>query len=358
MKVTLKNEVYKNLKEKWKNPKFRKVVKSDLIKLVATIVFTFIYGIGMNWFLLSSSVPLYSGGVPGFSQLLVDIFEVSGVVIPSKNIILGVLVFALNIPIILLGWFKVSKRFTIFSLISVIIQSTALSFLPSPDAINSLDPLLNSIIGGTFVGIGIGGTLRYGSSTGGFDIFGQYLAHKTGKSVGFISTAINVAITIIGSFVLSFGVGTTIEFVSGAKVFRIISEKPIEISGFENIVIQKNLIGAEYGFAVFSYTSIRLLITMVVTDRLHTIYNFMEVNIISDKPIEISEVLINELGRGVTLFDIRGGYGYNEKQMIYLIIFAHEVQNLKDVLKEHDPSAFVVFKNISSVVGNFKKKTL
>lgn len=362
MKVTLKNSDYKNLKERMKTPEFKRTLKSDAIKLFATIGFTFIYGIGMNWFLLSSVIPMYSGGVPGLSQLILDACSVGGVTFATKgflqyNVILGMIVFLLNIPIILLGWFKVSKRFTIFSLVSIIIQSTVLSFMkiqPIIEAVRQLDPIINSIIGGIFVGVGIGGTLRFGSSTGGFDIVGQYLAHKTGKSVGFISTTINILIAVLGAFILSFGKGTTIEVVKGASVFHTITGTPIHEGG---VSMTKVLSGAAFGFSVFSYTAIRLLVSMLVTDRLHTTYNFMEVNIITNKPIELTEALINKMGRGVTLFDVRGGYGYNEKQMILIVIFSHEIATLKDLIREHDPRAFMTLKDIDSLMGNFKKKT-
>lgn len=323
MKVTLKKSKNNKLV---KTPKdINKEFKQNLVKYFATFIFTFIYGIGMSWFLLASSVRLYSGGVPGLAQLVVDIVVAFGVKLTSQvqNIAIGILVLIGNIPILFLGWFGVSKKFTIFSLFSVLIQTTVLSLLNQKIFTENTNPTILAIMGGVLVGVGTGGALKYGCSTGGFDIIGQYYAHKTGKSVAFITTGINISITVVGAIIM------------GVK---------------DNAVA----LAAE----VFAYTSLRLLVSMVVTDRIHTSYHFIEVNIISNYPIELCEAIIFRLGRGVTIFDVRGGYGYNEKQMIYLVIFSHEKSELMQTIKDVDERAFIVFKTIDSVSGNFKRKVV
>lgn len=349
-----------------KNPKFRekfnlkkyvnqnkKSIKDFTIRIIATIVFTFIYGIGMNLFIIQSKIRTYSGGVPGIAQLIVDIIEVSGGSLPNKpywneNILIGLIVFVGNIPILLLGWFGVSKKFTIFSIISVIVQSTVLSFI-TWDAFASLDPLLLCIMGAILMGVGTGGTLKFGTSTGGFDIVGQYVAHRTGKTVAFISTMINIGIATSGAFIKSF------TKVNGSYIHSIPTLSVLESGG---LPVGYKLQGFQYGAAVLSYTVLRLLITMLVIDKLHTAYHYTEVNIISNHTIELSEAIIAKLGRGVTLFDVRGGYGYNEKQMIYLIIFSHERRALINIVNEIDSHAFLTFKHVETIKGNFKKKYL
>lgn len=346
-----------------RNPKFKekvsfniylknnkKQIKDFTIRVLATIIFTFIYGIGMNWFILNSKIRTYSGGVPGIAQLVVDIVKVSGGVIPNnkywnEHIIIGLIVFLGNIPILLLGWFGVSKKFTIFSLVSVIVQSTVLSFVKW-DAFESLDPLILCMIGAILMGIGTGGTLKYGTSTGGFDIVGQFVAHRTGKTVAFVSTMINIGIATSGAFINSFNTGTNGITIPILKIIGTNQEAGYILKGFQ------------YGAAVLSYTVLRLLITMIVIDKLHTAYHYTEVNIISNHTIELSEAIIAKLGRGVTLFDVRGGYGYNEKQMIYLIIFSHERRALLELVHEIDFHAFLTFKHVETIKGNFKKKYL
>ena len=95
---------------------------------------------------------------------------------------------------------------------------------------------------------------------------------------------------------------------------------------------------------------------MILTDRIHTSYNYTEFNIITDYAEEISQGIVKELNRGATIFDARGGYAFNEKSMVYLIVMNFERAKLLRVVKEHDPDAFIVMKPVSSIHGNFLKE--
>lgn len=337
MKIKLiKNQNNKiPLKEKLKDPNFSRKVKDETWRVIATIIFTFIYGIGMSWFIEMSTIRLYSGGMPGMAQIIIDFSRLFGETIyKARKYVMAGLVIVLNIPIFLLGWFGVSKKFTIYSLISVFVQSTVLSFI-SIDVFKELDSMIQTIIGGILMGIGVGGTLKFGGSTGGFDIVAQFVSHRTGKSVGFVSTVLNVSIALVGCFI------------NGIYIFKHPDPK-----------IAASALSQAYKIAgsVLSYTALRLIITMIVTDRIHTSYKFFEVNIISEFPIELTEAIILGIGRGVTLFDVRGGYGYHDRQMMYLIIFSHERRALEEIIDEIDSHAFVVYKQVERIKGNFKKK--
>ncbi len=92
----------------------KKKILEELKALFAVVFFTFIYGVGVKWFFEASTEPLYSIGVPGISQLIRN----SIIVFTGKDLgyaFLGIMVFTINIPVIILGWFGVSKRFTIYS---------------------------------------------------------------------------------------------------------------------------------------------------------------------------------------------------------------------------------------------------
>src|SRR5690554_7549224 len=101
--------------------------KDNIVRTIAVTFFTLIYSVGVAWFLEASAIRLYTSGVPGASQLIVDFFEY----IVHYNLgswFMGISVLILNIPVLLLGWFKVSKKFTIFSLVSILIQSLMLGW--------------------------------------------------------------------------------------------------------------------------------------------------------------------------------------------------------------------------------------
>ena len=302
-------------------------LKNESTRVFAVVFFTIVYGIGMAWFLEASVVPLYSGGIPGFGQLFRDIFYVLFEV-DLGTAFIGLFVLIVNIPILLLGWFKISHRFTVYSIISVLIQAFILSLLPRVNmGLDSVEhALAASVLGGLLIGIGAGGALRFGTSTGGFDILAQYFAFKKGKSVGMTTMSLNLMIALLGGMVLGGQVGP------GGKVVA--------------------------GGLIISYTVIRIIITTIAVDRVHTSYHFLAVDIITETPNDLSEAILHKVYRGVTLLKAEGAYSHHEKTIIYVIISAYELHGLIQICKEVDPKAFIVTQPVRNVTGNFRKKTI
>ena len=304
--------------------------KSDLFRVGVVSFCTLIYGIGLSWFLLQvafteaglEGVRIYAGGIPGIAQLFVDFIEALG---PTLNheLFISVFIFVANIPVLLLGWFGVSKKFTFFSLVSVILQSTVVGLIPVPNwDFIKMDPITLSVVGGLLVGLGVGGALRFGTSTGGFDIVAQYFAFKYGKSVGFISTIINVSTSFLGAIVLGFTFG-----------------------GYAAI-------------ATLTYTIIRLLISMIAIDKIHTAYQFVGVEIITNDPKDMIQNIFDVINRGVTVFRVEGGFSKVEKKLLYVVISSYELNALVSLIKKTDNEAFIVTFPLKNVYGTFKRKTI
>lgn len=285
----------------------------ELKTVIAVFVFTFIYGLGVVWFLEAATEPLYTGGIPGIAQLI------RSVVIKINdydlgNIFLGAFVLLSNIPILILGYFGVSKKFTIYSLVSVLIQATMLGFIPRIDfQIN--DTFTLAVLGGLLTGIGIGGALRFGTSTGGLDIVAQFLSLRNGISVGYVSLLLNVLIALIGGLVYGSG-------------------------------------------AIVAYTVIRIIVTTLVTDKIHTSYNFLKVEIITKVPENIYDEILVKLYRGVTILEAQGAYSRDDKSILVVVISTYELRTLKSLLKQHDPKAFTIITPVKDIYGNFKRKTI
>lgn len=314
------------IKKYLKSSYFKEKLLPELKRLSAVIFFTFIYGIGLVWFLEQSAVPMYTGGIPGIGQVIRDLLVKSGSLNEnSSQIFIMIFIIVANIPILLLGWFGVSKRFTIYSLISVIIQATVVGFIPVINfgLNNESHALLAAILGGLLIGVGVGGALKYGTSTGGFDILAQYWSIKKGNTVGFISMTLNVLIAIAGALVTGDSVVSTV----GAGL-------------------------------VFAYTMVRLIVTTIATDRIHTAYNFLSMEIITESPLDIIEQILYKLGRGVTLSKVYGAYSNNEKTKIMVVISSYEVQSMLDIIKSVDDKAFVISRPVRNVHGNFAKKRI
>lgn len=285
----------------------------ELRTFLAVIIFTFIYGVGVVWFLEAAAEPLYTGGIPGIAQLIRSIvLKYSNY--DLGNIFLGVFVLLSNIPIMILGYIGVSKRFTLYSFISVLIQATMLGFIPRID-FQITDTFTLAVLGGLLTGIGIGGALRFGTSTGGLDIVAQYLSLRKSMSVGYVSLLLNVLIALIGGFVYGSG-------------------------------------------AIVAYTIIRIIVTTLVTDKIHTSYNFLKVEIITKVPESMYNEILVKLYRGVTILKAEGAYSHDEKSFLVVVISAYELRTLESLLKENDPKAFTIITPVKDIYGNFKRKTI
>ena len=314
----IKKMLTKPLSDEW---------KKNIICVIMVTISTIIYCMGVMWFLQPAS--LYSGGVTGIAQLISN----SCSRFFNLKIDLGLIVFLINIPILIFGWKKVSKRFVICSVISIILQTVLMNeIIPVVDfGINTglnpitgvmfpgsgseMDLLLLSFVGGFISGVGSALALRYGTSTGGVDILAQAVSFKKNISIGFISLVVNVIIAILGAFV------------------------------FGNP-------------AVAFYTIIRIIVQSVITDKVHTAYNFLKVEIVTTKTQEVSQLLLSDIGRGITIINAIGAYTHTEKSVLEIIISSYEMHRVIDDAKRVDPSVFITVSPVRRVIGNFKRKTI
>lgn len=302
-KNIVKNMLNKPLSDDW---------KKNIVCAVMVTISTIIYCLGVMWFLNPAN--LLSGGVTGIAQLITGLGKKFGV-----SIDIGLIVFIINVPILIFGWKKVSKRFVVCSVISIVLQTLLLNkFLPVVDfGINSgeKDLLLLAFIGGFISAIGSALALRYGTSTGGVDILAQALSFKKNISIGFASLVVNVIIAILGAWL----------FNSPAIAF---------------------------------YTIVRIIVQSVVTDKVHTSYNFLRVEIITTRPEEVSNLLLSDIGRGITIIKGMGAYTHTEKSILEIIISSYEMHRVIDDAKRCDPNVFITVSPVKRVVGNFKRKTI
>jgi uncharacterized membrane-anchored protein YitT (DUF2179 family) len=296
-------------------------------RIFAVIFFTFVYAVGVLWFIEASVVPMYTGGVLGIAQLFRDTLfvvfdQTTGIAfLATVNMIL-------NIPILILGWKGVSHRFTIHTLISIVFQTLFLSLIPRVDfgLSEQVHVFAASTLGGLLIGIGAGGALRYGASTGGIDIIAQYVSLKSGKSVGFISLVVNIVVAILGAFIIGGQVGP-----SGVTVA---------------------------GGIIVSYTIVRIIASTIGLDLIHTSYQHISVQVISNQHEAIAEQIIHTIRRGVTYLEAQGAYSKSNKMMIYVIISRYEFETLFKLIQQIDPKAFIVTTPVRSVYGNFLRKTM
>lgn len=291
----------------------RKKIYEESFHVFIVISTAVIYSLGVMWFLTPAK--LYAAGVTGLGQIIQQIFNMT----VNIDIPLGALTFILNIPLFIYGWKKVSIRFALYSLFSVVVQSIfMMGWIPTfTFGINAMDnQLLFALIGGLVTGVANGIALRFGTSTGGIDILGQALSIEKGVSIGTFTMILNTLIALIGGGVLS------------------------------------------NAWEISMYTFIRIIISSIVIDKIHTAYNFVRLDIISNDVTEISKRLMEELRRGVTIISVEGAYTHIQKRDAFIILTSYELARARKICLEVDPKVFVVIAPVKGTIGHFIRKTI
>ena len=268
-------------------------------KRIAVVIFgSLLLAVSLNFFLISANV--YASGFAGAAQIASSVFADY----LNINVSTGILLFLFNIPVFILGWFKVGKGFTIYSIVSVIFATIFLEILPVISV--SDDIILNAVVGGVIAGVGVGLSLKLGASTGGMDIVAMVLSRLQDKPIGTYFLLLNGVIIVAAGFLY----------------------EP------ENAL----------------YTMLALYVTTAVIDTIHTRHEKVTAMIITRKADELQQAIHQKMVRGITILPAKGAYSKEDKNMLYLVITRYELYDLETIIKEVDPNAFT---NIVQTVGIF-----
>ncbi|MGM9969932.1 MAG: YitT family protein [Anaeroplasma sp.] len=312
--------------------KYIKPTKKQLLDVFFRLFIVFVANILLAfttvWFL--EPAQLYAGGATGIAQLLNRLFSKIDI-----NIDLGWFILFINIPIVLIGFKFVSRKFAIYSVIAVIVQSVATILIPTTpfyELENQIQAYIQnkssipfelygailtlSICGGVLAGIASGFALRYGTSTGGLDVAAQALALKKNVSIGNLTMLLNITIAIVGGGI------------------------------FQGIWI------------IALFTIIRMILNSLVVDKIHTSYTYTSLHIFSDKSEEIAKEIIEKLQRGCTFEPVKGGYSKKESFEVYCVLSTYEVDKALKIIKDLDDKAFVTLSPVKRIRGKFIKKTI
>ena len=187
---------------------------SHLLQAILGVVF---FAAAYRWFLVPAG--LYSGGFTGVSQLVkLFLTEALHMPMPETIDVTGIIFWCINLPLFVLGYKSIGRKFLYRTVIAVCIQSFLLVVIPAPKELLLDDMLLNCMIGGALSGWGVGMTLRAGGSGGGTDIVGMYCAKNYPEfGVGKLSVMINLCIYLIAA------VRYDLEVAAYSMVFSIMS---------------------------------------------------------------------------------------------------------------------------------------
>lgn len=276
-------------------------------RIILIFIGGFLYAAGMNFFIVSQS--LYSGGAVGLAQLL-EVFAVRIFGITGGNIY-GVIYILINIPLLVVAYKALGKRFLFETLIGVVSISLFTATLPIVNTLQ-LDTLTSLLIGGIVTGFGIGLILLAGGCGGGLDIIAVWATQKyRNASVGKISLYFNILLYGIFYF----------------------------ISNAQTII----------------YSVIYMFIFTIVLDKVH--YQNINVRLmIFTKEDGIDKAILDKTGRGVTEWKGIGGYTGEDMNILICCTNKYEIQEMESIVHDIDPSAFVIRDEGVFIGDNFEKR--
>ena len=267
--------------------------------IILTAAGSALFALGFSLFLEPNDIN--TGGISGLAQTLAHLLGIQNV---------GVLSIALNVPLFLVGGFRVGKRFFAGSLLGALVSGSLIDVF-SLLSIGPQDTLVSGIYGGVLCGLGIGIVFAAGTSTGGSDIVVRLLKQRyRNVPIGIISTAFDACVVILTGI-----------------VFRDISR------------------------ALFS--GVVVFITGRVMDVVVYRFDYSKVAIIiSDRAEEIAKDICNKLDRGATFLHGQGSYSRQEKQVVLTVVKKRQLAELKELVMEQDEDAFVIVQEAHQVLGD------
>ena len=261
-------------------------------------------GFGLEGFLLPSS--FIDGGVTGISLLTAELTKFP----------LPLLILVINIPFIILGYNQIGKQFAIKSILAIIGLALAITFIHYP--VITSDKLLISVFGGFFLGAGIGFAIRGGGVLDGTEVLAIYLSKRTGLTLGDIIMVFNIIIFSVAAYVLSIETAlySILAYLAASKTVDFIIEGVEEYTG---------------------------------------------VTIVSSHSEEVRLMITEKMGRGVTIYTGKRGFGKrgenrSSMDIVYTVITRLEIGKLQAEVDKIDPNAFIVMNAVKDTRGGMIKK--
>lgn len=273
-------------------------------KLILITGYSIIYAIGIQLFMSPSN--LLTTGVAGIGQIIVIL----------TNFKYGLVYILLNIPGIYIGFRYIGGKFTMYSLLNIVVVSLVSFFIPVR-AISS-DVMLNAIFGGILMGISMGKILKIGGSCGGTDFFAMYLLKYKNRDFQKVNFNINMIILLLG------------------------------------IVILTITLGYQQGLGLGLYTIISLYIRNSALDQVFTNTNTVTLFIVAKDLKPISYYITNVLHRGNTIInDVEGGFTKEKKQMMMVNLNQYEYSLFIDAIANYNQDVFINVLDTKKIVGNY-----
>mgnify|MGYP001230996758 CR=1 FL=1 len=279
---------------------------SKLLTIISRIFFMILgstlVSIGLEIFLIPNNI--IDGGMTGISIMASYLTKAE----------LGLFIFILNLPFVVVGYRQIGKTFALSTIFSVLCLSIGVTLLHPVPGITQ-DILLATIFGGIIMGVGVGLIIRNGGSLDGTEIIAIILEKRSVFSIGEIVMFFNLF--ILGS------------------------------SGFI------------FGWDRAMYSLIAYFIAFKTIDiTVEGLNESKAVIIVSEKNEEISEAIMARLGRGITLLDGKGAYSGTKTNVIYVVLSRLEIAKLKNIVHGFDEGALITITSVEGTGKSYKKKAI
>ena len=299
-----KQRTAESIKKRQAAKRFRKRTKKNLSDVFLMLLGVLSAGFGLKGFLIQND--LIDGGVMGISLLTNS----------QSNIPLSLLIIIFNLPFLLLGYKQISKIFSLKSILAIAVLAIVVAFVPYPKITS--DKVLVAVFGGFFLGAGIGLTIRGGGVIDGTEVLAIYLSRKFSLTVGDFILIFNIAIFSIAAYLLTMEIAL---------------------------------------YSILTYLSASKTVDFI----LEGIEEYTRVTIISTHSQQIMHMIQNELGRGLTVYSGRKGFGKSGMSnqnidIIFTVITRLEINRLTSEVNRLDPRAFIVMQSIKDTRGGMVKK--
>lgn len=273
-----------------------------LYEMILIVIGCLLAAFGTSEFLLPNQ--LSSGGFAGIATIIYYLF----------NIQMGTTILILNIPLFVIGYFKLGKTFIIKTIIATFLYSKFIDIFDN-FGVFTTDRLLSCLYGGILIGIGLALVLKANSSTGGTDLI-AYIVQDFNNNIKMSNIIMLVDILVVLANIITF--------------------REIEIG---------------------LYSAVAIFIVGKMLDIVFEGINFCKlIYIISDKSEEILELINLEANKGATALYGKGSFSKKNKMIIMCVTKRRGVDKIKVVSKKVDPSSFIIITDAREVYGlGFKR---
>ncbi len=273
-------------------------IKVIFLNICYDILGNSLLAVGIKMF--SSPNHIAPGGAVGVATLLNHLTQLP----------IGIGSLFVNIPLLLVGYRSIGRRFTLSTLRTVVIGTIVMDYVLVGLPTYTGDPLLAALFGGVLTGSGVGFIFMRGSTTGGSDIIIKLVQ----KHRPYIPTS-QIVLLVNGSIMLSAA------------------------------VVYQNIEAALYGL-IMTFTSGKVMDALIYGANMGRY-----VNVVTRKGAEVAHVIMEEIHRGVTIIDGHGAYTGKDLTVLMIVVRKHEFHKLRNAIHRADPTAFVIATEANDIIG-------